>query len=87
MKRFVLRFYIVERFVTDSAGERSIARHGHDVLVAPVQIAAYRHAERGRKRRPGVTRAVAIVLAFGTQEKTVEAADTVALWKSDRDGQ
>ena len=36
------------------------------------QIAADRHAEAGRQRRPRVARAVAIVLAFGAQQKAVQ---------------
>ena len=34
-----------KRFITDSARERGIARHHHDVLVASLQIAPDRHAE------------------------------------------
>ena len=69
-----VRFHIVERFVTDSARERGIARNHHHVIAPAAQIAPHRHAECSRKRRPGVTRAVAIVLAFRAQEKTVETA-------------
>ena len=67
-----LRFDVVQRFVADAAGERGIARDYDDVLVAAAQIAPDRHAERGGKRRAGVARAVAIVLAFGAQEKAVQ---------------
>src|SRR5207253_5352621 len=69
-----LRLYIVERFVTDPVGERGIARYHHNVLAAAFQIASHRHPERSRKRRAGVSGAVAIVLAFGAQKKTVESA-------------
>src|SRR5713226_10464502 len=69
-----MRFHIVERFVADSAGERGIARHDHDMLVAAAQIASDRHPESGGKCRPRVTGAVAIVFAFRSQKKTVQAA-------------
>ena len=64
-----LRFDVVERLVTDPAGERGVARHHHDILIPAAQIAADRHAQPGRKRRAGVTRAVAIVFALGAQEE------------------
>jgi hypothetical protein len=67
-----LRFGVVERFVTDPAGERGIARHDDDVFIAAAQIASDRHAEPSGKRRAGVTGAVAIVFAFRAQKKSVQ---------------
>ena len=64
-----LRSDVVQRFVTDPAGERGVARDHDDVLVAAAQIAPDRHAERGGERRAGVTRAVAVVLALGAQKE------------------
>src|SRR5439155_20225817 len=39
------------------------------------QIASDGHAKSGRKRRPCVARAVAIMFAFGAQKETVEPAE------------
>ena len=44
------------------------------MLLAAAKVASDGHAKRGRKRRARVTSAVAVVLAFGTQKKTVEPA-------------
>ena len=40
----------------------------------PRQVARHGHAERGGKRRAGVSGAVAIVRAFGAQHEAVQAA-------------
>src|SRR5437667_196970 len=50
-----MRFNVVERLVADAAGERGVARHDHDILVASAQIAAHRHPEASRKRGSSVT--------------------------------
>src|SRR6266542_1543195 len=45
------------------------------MLVATAQLAANRHTKCSGKRRPGVARAVAIVLALRPQKKTIETAE------------
>ena len=42
-----LRLRIVQRLITDAAGERRIARHDHHILIATSQIASNRHSETG----------------------------------------
>src|SRR5207247_10215648 len=69
-----MRFDVIERFVADSTGERSIARHDYNMLVATAQITSHCHPKTGGKRRAGMPSAVAIVFAFRAQEKSVEAA-------------
>src|SRR5205809_7290319 len=69
-----MRFNVVERLLADAAGEPGVARHDHDILVASAQIAAHRHPEASRKRGSRVTGAVAIMLAFGSQKKTIQSA-------------
>ena len=68
-----LRFGVIERFVTDAAGERGVARHYHHVLIigAP-QIPADCHSQAGRQRCAGVSGAVAIVFALGAQQESVQ---------------
>jgi len=70
-----MRFNIVERFVTDSTGERGIARDYDNVFIAAAQIASHSHAESSGKRGAGMTGAVAIVFAFCAQKKSVEPAE------------
>src|SRR5215471_19340276 len=72
---FGMRFYIVKRFVADSAGERGVARNDHDMVIAAAQVPAYRHTESGRKRCARVASTVAIVFALGAQEKAIKAAE------------
>ena len=64
---------IVQRFIANPAGERGVTRDHDHVLIAAAQIASHGHAQAGRKRCAGVTRAVAIVLALGAQQKTIKA--------------
>ena len=68
-----LRLRIVQRFITDPAGERRVARHHHHILIAASQIAPDRHSQSGGERGPGVPRTVTIVLAFRAQEKSVQS--------------
>src|SRR5437867_8936515 len=70
-----MRLDIVERFVADSAGERSVARDYDNVFIATAQIAPNSHAEPSGKRRAGMTGAVAIVFAFRAQKKTVKSPE------------
>ena len=70
-----MRFDIVERFVTDSTGERGIARDYHNVFIAAAQISSHSHAETSGKRRASMTGTVAIVFAFRAQKKSVEALE------------
>ena len=70
-----MRFDVIQRFVTDSARKGGVACHDHDVLVTAPQVAPDGHAERCGKRRACVARAVAIVLAFGAQQKAIEPAE------------
>ena len=70
-----MRFDIVERFVTDSTGERGIARDYDNVFIAAAQIASDSHAESSGKRGAGMTRDVAIVFAFGAQKKAIQTAE------------
>ncbi len=65
---------VVERLEGDAVGEGGIAGYGDDVLAAAGKVAGHGHAQRGRERGAGVTGAVAIVLAFGTQHEAVKAA-------------
>ena len=68
-----LRFGVVQRFVTDPAGESGVARHYHHVLSsAAAQIASDCHPQPGRQGRAGVSRAIAIVFAFRAQQKSVQ---------------
>ena len=69
---FGLRLGVIQGLVTDAAGEGGIAGHGHDMLPASAQIASHSHAEGGGKSRARMPGAVAIVLAFGAQEKAVQ---------------
>ena len=64
---------VVQRLVTDPAGERRVARHHHHILVAASQIAPDCHSQSGGERGPGVPRTVTIVLAFRAQEKSVQS--------------
>ncbi len=43
------------------------------MFIAAAQVARHGHAERGGKRGAGVAGAVAIVLAFGAEQKAVQA--------------
>src|SRR5438552_13925081 len=70
-----VRFYVVECFIADPARERGVSRYHNDVLVPTAEVASNRHAERSGKRRPRMTRAVAVVLTLGAQKKTVESAE------------
>ena len=58
---------IVERFKSNAAGERRIARHADDMLVGTKAIAGGGHAERSGEGGAGVARAVAIVFALGAE--------------------
>ena len=69
-----MRIHVVERFVADSAGECGVARHHDDILVTTAQVTSDCHTKSSGKRRPSVASAVAIVLAFRAQKKTVETA-------------
>src|SRR5881394_2343002 len=68
-----MRFDVVERFVADSTGERSIARDYDNVFIAATQIASHSHAETSGKRRAGMPGPVAVVFAFRAQKKSIEA--------------
>ncbi len=67
-----LRFRVVQRFVTDPAGEGRIARHHHHVFIPAAQIAADRHPEPGGQSRAGMSGAITIMFAFAPQEKAVQ---------------
>ena len=70
---FRLRLRVVERLVTDAAGKRGVSRHYDDVFVRSAQIAPDRHSQAGGKSGAGVPGAVAIVFAFGPQQKSVQS--------------
>src|SRR5439155_7543362 len=70
-----VRFYIVECFVADPARECGVSRYHDDVLVPTAEVPSNRHAERSGKRRPRMTRAVAVVFTLGAQKKPVESAE------------
>src|SRR4029453_14687765 len=70
-----VRFDVIKRFVTDSARKRSVACDDHDILVAATQVASDGHAESCGQGGSCVTRAVAIVLAFGAQQKAIKPAE------------
>ena len=65
---------VVERFECNAVGEGGVACDGDHVFVATSEIASNGHAECGRESGSGVPRAIAVVLAFGAQHETVEAA-------------
>src|SRR5437660_3426095 len=77
-----MRLNIVDAFVADSTGKRGVACDHYDVLAAAAQVASNSHTKRRGKRGPSVARAVAIVLAFRTEKKTVEAADMAHMFKT-----
>ena len=66
--------HVVEGFEADAAGKSGIAGDHHHVFVGPAEVAGRGHAEAGGESGAGVACAVAVVLAFGTEEETVEAA-------------
>ena len=69
-----LRFSVVQCFVTDPAGKSGISRHYHDVLIiVATQIPANCHPQPRRQGRAGMSRAVAIVFAFGAQQEPVQS--------------
>ena len=65
---------VVQRLVSDAAGEGRVAGERDDVLLAAGHVARHGHAQRGGERRARVAGAEAIVLAFGAQHEAVEAA-------------
>ena len=67
-----LRFRVVERFITDPAGEGGIAGHDDDVLVSAAKITADRHPQPRGQGGAGVSGAVAIVLALRPEKKAVQ---------------
>jgi hypothetical protein len=74
ISRFGLLGDVVERLKGDAVGEGGVAGNGDYMLLAAGEVAGDGHAQGGGQRRAGVTRAVAIVLAFGAQHEAVEAA-------------
>ena len=65
---------IVQRFVREPAGERAVAKHRNDRLVAADEIPRERHAERRGHTRAGVTGAKRIVRRFAAHGEAGEAA-------------
>ena len=64
---------VVHRLERNAVRQRRVAEDADDLLVRPAFVARRRHAQRGRERRAGVTRAEAIVLALGAQREAVQA--------------
>ena len=64
---------IVERFKSDAASERRIARYADDMLVGTEAVAGCGHAERGGKGGAGVACAIAVVLALAAEQETIQA--------------
>ncbi len=65
---------VVERLVGEAAGQRAVAEHGEDLLIAAGEVARQRHPERGRHRRAGVTGAERIVRRLAAHRKARQAA-------------
>ena len=63
---------VVQRFEADAVGKRCVAGKGNHVFLTARQIARHRHAQRGRKRCAGMTRAVTVVLTLGAQGETIQ---------------
>src|ERR1700761_1392328 len=64
--------HVVHGLKRYAVGERGIAENTDDVFVRTAFIARGSHAEGGGKRGASVTSAKAIVLALGTESKTVQ---------------
>ena len=60
---------VVEGFVGQAAGHRTVAHNGDDFEFQSFQVASRRHPECRRQRGAGVTGAELIVLAFAAPEK------------------
>ena len=67
-----VRRHIVQRLKHRPARERRITRHTHHMLIRPLQIPRRRHPQRRRKRRPRMTRPVAVMLTLRPQQKPVQ---------------
>ena len=65
---------VIEGLEGNAVGQRGVAKNADDVFIRAALIARGAHAQRGGKGGAGVARAVAIVLAFGAQGETVQAA-------------
>ena len=65
---------IVEGLVADSTGEGSIAGNGHDMLGATIHIPRCRHAECRGEGRPCMTCSIAVVLALGSKQESVQSS-------------
>ena len=68
-----LRPRVVQRFVADAAGQRSVTRYRDNVFVASAKVASHGHAQSGGESGPGVTRAVAVMFALGAQEEPIQS--------------
>ena len=64
---------IVERFKSNAASERRIARHADDMLVGTEAVPGGGHAERGGEGGAGVTRAVAVMFALAAEQEAVQS--------------
>ena len=65
--------HVVEGLKRDAAGEGGIARHAHDVFARSEFVPGHGHAEGGREGGARVACAVAVVLALGAEEESVQA--------------
>src|SRR4051812_38446315 len=68
-----LRPRVVERFVTDAAGESGVTGYGDNMLIATAEVASHGHPESGGERRSSVPCAVAVMFALGAQEEAVQS--------------
>jgi len=64
---------VVHRFEGNTVRQRRVAENADDIFVRALFVARRRHAERGGKRRAGVTRSVTIVRTFRAQREAVQA--------------
>ena len=66
------RGHVVQGLEADPAGERPVARHADDMLVAAQHVPRGRHPQPGGERRPGMAGPVGIVLALGAEQEPVQ---------------
>ena len=61
----IVRAGVVHRLIGHAGGKRAVADHRDDVVLAAVEVARDRHAERGGDRGGGMRGAEGVVFAFG----------------------